>query len=49
MKAMAADINLPGRDLRTLYRAARSLKRGGAGIYTKSGFIHVDSGRVRYW
>ena len=49
MRAMAADVNLPGRDLRALYRTARSLRLGGAGIYTKSGFIHVDSGRVRYW
>jgi uncharacterized protein YcbK (DUF882 family) len=49
MRAMAADINLPGRDLKKLYRAVRSLKLGGAGMYTKSGFVHVDTGRVRYW
>ena len=25
------------------------LKAGGVGIYAKSGFVHVDTGRVRYW
>ncbi len=49
MKAMAADVSLPGCDLRVLYRAARALKLGGVGFYPKSGFIHVDCGRVRFW
>ncbi len=49
MKAMAADVRLPDRDLGTLYRAARRLKLGGVGIYRKADFIHVDTGRVRYW
>ena len=49
MRAMAADISLPGRDLENLYWAARTLKRGGTGFYAKSGFIHVDCGRVRFW
>ena len=49
LKAMAADLRLPGRDLGALYRAARRLKLGGVGIYRKADFIHVDSGRVRYW
>ena len=49
MRGFAADIRLPGRDLRSLWRAARSLKRGGVGLYTRSDFVHVDIGRVRYW
>lgn len=49
MQGMAIDIRLPGRDLDGLWRAARSLKLGGVGHYPKSGFIHVDVGRVRYW
>jgi len=49
MRGMAVDIALPGRDLAKLRAAAVSLKRGGVGYYQKSGFIHVDIGRVRYW
>jgi len=49
MKGMAIDINLPGVDLFTLKKAAISLKRGGVGYYPKSGFIHVDTGPIRYW
>src|SRR5471030_2722557 len=29
--------------------AARSMKLGGVGWYPHSGFIHLDSGRVRNW
>jgi len=45
----AIDINLPGVELERLRQAARSLGRGGVGYYPKSGFIHVDTGRVRFW
>jgi uncharacterized protein YcbK (DUF882 family) len=49
MVGRAVDVNLPGRDLRKLQKAAMSLKRGGVGYYGKSQFVHVDTGRVRYW
>ena len=49
MRGMAIDVNLPGRDLSTLHRVARSLKLGGVGYYPKPGFVHLDVGRVRYW
>lgn len=49
MQGKAIDVTLPGRDLNHLHTAAVSLKRGGVGKYAKSGFIHVDTGRVRYW
>jgi len=49
MRGMAIDIRLPGRDLKDLHRAARSLRAGGVGYYGKSDFVHVDVGRVRYW
>ena len=45
----AIDISLSDRDLRQLHKAARSLRLGGVGYYPKSGFIHVDTGRVRFW
>jgi uncharacterized protein YcbK (DUF882 family) len=49
MRGMAIDVRLPGCDLRHLRDAAKSLRLGGVGYYAKSGFIHVDVGRVRYW
>jgi uncharacterized protein YcbK (DUF882 family) len=26
-----------------------ALKAGGVGLYTRSGFVHLDTGRVRTW
>jgi len=49
MRGMAVDIRLPERNLRALQRAALTLRGGGVGLYSKSGFIHVDTGRVRRW
>jgi uncharacterized protein YcbK (DUF882 family) len=49
MDGMAIDISLADRSTADLYRAARALRAGGAGYYPKSGFVHVDTGRVRYW
>lgn len=47
MKGMAVDFQIPGVDMRELYSTVRSLKAGGAGIY--SDFVHMDVGRVRAW
>ena len=49
MRGKAVDIRLPERDLKALHKAALSLQAGGVGLYSKSGFIHVDTGRVRRW
>ena len=49
MRGMAVDVRLPERDLKALHQAALALQGGGVGLYTKSGFIHVDTGRVRRW
>ncbi len=49
MQGRAIDIRLPGSELNTLRQAALSLKAGGVGYYPKSNFIHVDTGRVRFW
>ena len=49
MRGMAIDVHLPGRRLKDLHRAAVALKAGGVGLYSRSGFVHVDTGRVRYW
>ncbi|MGD2081873.1 MAG: DUF882 domain-containing protein [Chromatiales bacterium] len=49
MSGKAIDIRVPGRDVHQLQKAALSLKAGGVGLYTKSRFVHVDTGRVRSW
>ncbi len=49
MQGKAIDVRLTGFDTKQLHRAAKKLARGGVGYYQKSDFIHVDTGRVRYW
>lgn len=48
-EGMAADIRIKGRSVRQISRAALSLGRGGVGRYTRSNFVHLDSGPVRKW
>ena len=45
----AIDIRLGGFSTRTLSAYARSLSRGGVGFYASSDFVHIDTGRVRFW
>ncbi|MBL0010586.1 MAG: DUF882 domain-containing protein [Nitrosomonas sp.] len=45
----AIDIRLPGRKLSDLRTAALSLQMGGVGYYPSSDFVHLDTGRVRFW
>lgn len=49
MLGKATDIALPGVPLARVHQAALALKRGGVGFYPSSGFVHVDTGRVRNW
>jgi uncharacterized protein YcbK (DUF882 family) len=49
MEAKAIDIRLSDVALRDLHQAAVAMKAGGVGYYAKSDFVHVDTGRVRYW
>lgn len=49
MVGKAVDIRVPGVKLDDLRAAARSLRLGGVGFYPASNFVHVDTGRVRYW
>jgi len=49
MEGKAIDIRVRGVDTARLRDLAQSLQRGGVGYYRKSDFIHVDTGRVRYW
>jgi uncharacterized protein YcbK (DUF882 family) len=45
----AIDVRLRGLDLKVLHQSAINLKMGGVGYYARSKFVHVDTGRVRYW
>jgi uncharacterized protein YcbK (DUF882 family) len=49
IEGRAADINVPDRQLSILQRVALALQFGGVGYYPQSGFVHVDTGRVRHW
>ncbi len=45
----AIDFAIPQVALLKVRDVALSLGRGGVGYYPKSDFVHIDSGRVRYW
>ena len=49
MRGQAIDIRLADVPLAHLRDAARSLGAGGVGYYPGSDFVHVDTGRLRYW
>jgi uncharacterized protein YcbK (DUF882 family) len=49
MLGKAIDIRLEFFPTVRLAEVARSLRRGGVGYYAASDFVHVDTGRVRYW
>lgn len=49
MRGMAVDIRLDGLAPGRVAEAARRLRRGGVGLYTRSNFVHLDCGRVRHW
>lgn len=49
LQGRAIDVRLTGVDTHDLRRAARELVGGGVGYYAKSDFVHLDTGRVRWW
>jgi uncharacterized protein YcbK (DUF882 family) len=49
IKGMAVDIALKTRSVRQISRAGLSLGAGGVGRYSRSQFVHLDSGPVRDW
>ena len=49
IEGKAIDIRLPGYELKTLRHAAVDLRMGGVGYYPSSDFVHLDTGRIRYW
>ena len=49
MTGQAIDLRLPGYDTYQLRKIAVNMKAGGVGYYRGSDFVHLDTGRVRYW
>ncbi|SKA02365.1 Uncharacterized conserved protein YcbK, DUF882 family [Enhydrobacter aerosaccus] len=49
MNGNAMDIRFPGVPVYKIRQAARSLQMGGVGFYPRSGFVHLDTGPIRYW
>jgi len=49
LRGQAIDVRLADVSLETLRSVALDLKRGGVGFYPESQFVHVDTGRVRWW
>ena len=49
MQGKAIDIRLVGFNTKELRNTAIAMKIGGVGYYRRSDFIHLDTGRVRYW
>ena len=49
LQGQAIDIRVPGVSLTSLRKTAMALQAGGVGFYPRSDFVHVDTGRVRYW
>lgn len=49
MQGKAIDVRIPGIPLSDLRDAAKSLNGGGVGFYPRDRFVHVDTGKVRYW
>ena len=49
MQGRAIDIRLSNLQTCKLKDIACSLKQGGVGYYAKSDFVHLDTGKIRYW
>ncbi len=49
LQGRAIDFRIPGIRLESLREASLRLRRGGVGNYPGSGFVHIDSGKIRAW
>jgi uncharacterized protein YcbK (DUF882 family) len=49
MQGQAIDLLIPGVHPTTLRQAALELRYGGVGYYTRSSYVHLDSGPFRSW
>ncbi|MES2333862.1 MAG: DUF882 domain-containing protein [Pseudomonadota bacterium] len=49
MRGQAADLRLSSRSVGQMAKAAAACASGGVGKYSRSNFVHMDSGPVRTW
>ena len=49
IKGQAADLRLKSRSVSQMAQAAAACASGGVGTYSRSNFVHMDSGTVRTW
>jgi uncharacterized protein YcbK (DUF882 family) len=49
MEGRALDVRLRGYSCAQLRDLALAAQRGGVGYYARSNFVHLDTGRVRFW
>ena len=49
LKGQAIDVRFSDVPTKELRDAAISLRAGGVGYYAKSNFVHLDTGRIRFW
>jgi len=49
MEGRAIDVRVDGFPTGQLHTIGLSLRRGGVGYYPASDFVHLDTGRVRFW
>jgi uncharacterized protein YcbK (DUF882 family) len=45
----AVDFYIPRIATQTLHAWAKEQAAGGVGLYLESGFVHMDTGKIRYW
>jgi len=49
IEGKAIDISIPSVKLSKVRQTALALRQGGVGYYPETGFIHIDSGKLRRW
>lgn len=49
IQAKALDVVFPGLPVSYIGKLAKHYQGGGVGFYVSSGFVHIDTGRVRTW
>lgn len=45
----AIDFSIRKTNMKKVFNQIKRMKLGGVGYYTKNNFIHIDTGRVRFW
>jgi len=49
LQGMAVDVSVQGLGINILANQAMRIGAGGLGVYWRSGFVHLDTGRRRFW